>query len=547
MDDLVSQAEEFFKNAGKDAEYEKLREIRASILNDYWRVCIAGGFSRGKTRLLNLLLDTDLFPEDVVPATTVLTEVSYAPTPRVEFAGVSETISLEPVCENLERFCAGNEFADAKGIIRVGYPASFLQPDLMLRDTPGIDDLLASRADIAFDALQQSDGALVVTSALAPLGITERQFIESSLLSRHIPRIAIVVTFLDQLDSGEAARALKNVRAIVSRMGNNIEIWCAETGPGTEICDARGLDAMRKRIHAWTNAENRERKRQKRALAAIYALLQNSLAADEALARSMAEDMWIEEDTFRKASQELEDNADGWSDLRSRFMTGGEVCIDKLKDLARRMASKMATETARENFESHPRVLLEEFSREIAALAQKCIDEDMERLLSGIRQKYGIAVAMPCGIKITPTGKVNEEGDGFDWYLLLALDFVEKHLDDIVLFVPLPPAGRALAREMGRRLVMLGKDICGSGDSVQAANRFVNDITREITASVREIYAQTGERARTMQLAWLNEQKSRLQLASGNSLREDRISRLNDNIHKAKDILKKITEVVKAE
>lgn len=536
MNDLLMQTCEFFKDAGKDNA--KLEDIIDSMAKEPWRACIAGGFSRGKTRLLNQLLDTGLFPEDVVPATTVLTEVKYARTLQMEFAGVSETVCWEPTSENLEKFCAGNEYSDARGIIRVGYPASFLYPDLRLYDTPGIDDIMERRADITFAALEKCDAALVVTSALAPLGLTEIQFIESYLFERRIPRIALVVTFLDQLSGEDAMAAMENIKAKARAISPAIEVWCAQSAS----CDAIGAGAMRERLHQWADDPNRVKWRQKRALAMAAIRLRDSITEDTALLRSLSGDAREEEEKIRKALRDLSESAESWNELRSGFMDSGLACIEKLKNLAASMAHELQSKESGGDCENRPREMLRQFSMEIADTAQKCFDQDLAALLDGIRKTYGIEPAMPRDIKITPVEKdIASPRDGIDWYVAQAFDFVEKHLDDIVLFVPLPPVGRALAREMARKLVALGKEFCGVAENdAQASARFVNEAARDITTAIRELYAQTGERARAMQLSWMEEQKSRLLLAGGAEMRKNQIETLNKNIDAATKLLSRI-------
>ena len=71
-------------------------------------------------------------------------------------------------------FCAGNAREDAVGILSVHFPGEFLKPATVIEDTPGLDDLLTTRADITFAALENCDAALVVVSAIAPLSLNEK-------------------------------------------------------------------------------------------------------------------------------------------------------------------------------------------------------------------------------------------------------------------------------------------------------------------------------------------------------------------------------------
>ncbi|MFG6374915.1 MAG: dynamin family protein, partial [Desulfovibrio sp.] len=96
---------------------KKLDTLALDMSQETFNVCIVGGFSHGKTHLLNELLGTDVFPENVLPTTTVLTRVSYGEKTDLVFKSGAEKTDYEFCRENLDLFCAGIAWEDAVVIL----------------------------------------------------------------------------------------------------------------------------------------------------------------------------------------------------------------------------------------------------------------------------------------------------------------------------------------------------------------------------------------------------------------------------------------------
>ena len=61
--------------------------VLTRLAEDTFSVAIVGEFKRGKSTLINALLEKDVLPTDVVPTTATLNKVAYSVTPfvRIEY------------------------------------------------------------------------------------------------------------------------------------------------------------------------------------------------------------------------------------------------------------------------------------------------------------------------------------------------------------------------------------------------------------------------------------------------------------------------------
>src|SRR5260370_31118995 len=77
-----------------------LRARAEALRADRFKIVVVGGFSRGKSTLLNAVLGCDILPQKVTPSTAIITVIEYADQPSacVHSAGDpprQERLSLE--------------------------------------------------------------------------------------------------------------------------------------------------------------------------------------------------------------------------------------------------------------------------------------------------------------------------------------------------------------------------------------------------------------------------------------------------------------------
>lgn len=148
-------------------------------------VLVVGQFKRGKSTLVNALLNEDLMPTGALPLTGVATAIRYGERARilVQFAeGVRrEATSDELAIYVSERTNPKNSFGVE--YVNVDRPVPLLR-DVALFDTPGVGSIHEHNTAAARATLGRTDAAILVVGPEPPIGAEElayaREVAESS-------------------------------------------------------------------------------------------------------------------------------------------------------------------------------------------------------------------------------------------------------------------------------------------------------------------------------------------------------------------------------
>jgi hypothetical protein len=166
----------------------QLAETAEGLQSETFKMIVMGRFKNGKSTLINALMGgttraVDLggaqgpMVVDDLPATAVLSEVSYAEIPYIRALkedGVEEWTLAQYLrestlgadnAENIRRFAAIEQF-------QIGFPARLCESQVTLYDSPGLDES-ALRTLITMNAVRRSDAALMVYKSDALFGETE--------------------------------------------------------------------------------------------------------------------------------------------------------------------------------------------------------------------------------------------------------------------------------------------------------------------------------------------------------------------------------------
>jgi predicted GTPase len=235
-----------------DGARRDLLEARTRVREDRFNLVMLGEFKRGKSTLINALLDRDLVPTGVVPLTSVVTVIGAGPPDRlvVRYADGPE---LERPVEELGEYVteAGNP-GNRLGVelARVELDHELLRGGLELVDTPGIGSVHSQNTEVARDFLPRVDAALCVLDAGQPLSEAERQlFVDAA---RRVPRLLIVINKIDHLDEADREVAVEFVRSALRDLlePNGAELYAVSARRGD------GVTLLRTPLLRWsqTNA-----------------------------------------------------------------------------------------------------------------------------------------------------------------------------------------------------------------------------------------------------------------------------------------------------
>lgn len=152
-------------------------------------VVVCGEFNRGKSSLLNALLDDpdDLFPTSVVQKTRLICTVAYGETEQV-FVLVSQpdgSTERKPITRDQISSYAGEPDSAAAADAEDGLTIEILLPDprlksgLVLVDTPGVGGVYRAHSRITMGFLPIADAIVFVTN-VGPMGAAELTFLAAA-------------------------------------------------------------------------------------------------------------------------------------------------------------------------------------------------------------------------------------------------------------------------------------------------------------------------------------------------------------------------------
>jgi hypothetical protein len=174
------------------------------LADDRFYVVVCGEFKRGKSSLVNALLnDPELLPVDIDIATRTVTVVTYAPEERIAvyFEDSAEPTSIGR--DEIRRYAAEGTGDRARPkILTIETPNERLRSGVALVDTPGVGGLNEAHSAATFTFIPNADAVLFVADAIQPLTSSELDF------ARRAAAVAAlfwtVVTKSDLVDDAEA-------------------------------------------------------------------------------------------------------------------------------------------------------------------------------------------------------------------------------------------------------------------------------------------------------------------------------------------------------
>lgn len=178
----------------------RLHDARAALTSRRITVAVAGEFKRGKSTLINALLQTDVCPTDADIVTAVPTLIRYGNEVVVTAFVESGDNDVEARQEDVNRLpdLVMESWARTREPVRsveVQFRHPILASGLCLVDTPGVGGLESEHGQITLAGLNGADALLFVTDASQELTAPELDFLLSAI--ERIPSAALVVTKTD--------------------------------------------------------------------------------------------------------------------------------------------------------------------------------------------------------------------------------------------------------------------------------------------------------------------------------------------------------------
>jgi hypothetical protein len=235
LDRLASLAEE--QGAARIAR--EARELSRRTSEGRFFVTCVGQLKRGKSTLLNALLEDPVLPVGVVPVTSVVTVVRHGAA-REAHVQLHDGRQLEIAPEQLVDYVSEERNPGNRkrvSAIEVTLPSPVLRCGMCLVDTPGIGSVFAGNSEATRAFVPHLDAALVVLGADPPISGDELSLILE--VAGQAPNLVFVLNKADKLPDDERRQAAAfTQRVLAERLGRPIgpllEVSAVERQPARD-------------------------------------------------------------------------------------------------------------------------------------------------------------------------------------------------------------------------------------------------------------------------------------------------------------------------
>ncbi|WP_164914415.1 dynamin family protein [Aminipila luticellarii] len=241
--DIAKQAEELLSTSEICRE-ERLRVkgLRHKLESQDITVSVIGQFKRGKSTLVNAILEEKLLPVGIIPVTSVVTRIQYGDrSAAVHFDnGVVKPIGFEELSEYInEQENPGNKLCVSS--VTLHTPVSFLKNGLTFVDTPGVGSAHKHNSDAAYAFVKESDAVIFMLSVDSPINQIEIDFLSNA--KEYAAKFYFAVNKIDYVEAEELTAYLEYCRKLLCSLMEveNIQLFpvSAKYGNGLEELKSR--------------------------------------------------------------------------------------------------------------------------------------------------------------------------------------------------------------------------------------------------------------------------------------------------------------------
>ncbi|HEY4238478.1 MAG TPA: dynamin family protein, partial [Kofleriaceae bacterium] len=161
---------------------------------------------------VNALLGNEALPTGITPTTAAINHVVYAPSPSARVVlTTGESKLLDPGSIKEWVTVAGGHASEV-AYVELGYPSDLLVNNVVLVDTPGVNDLNEQRAEVTYGYVPRADAVVFLLDAGQALKDSEREFLRSRVFESAKDRLIFVLGKMDMLNADERSAVVDYVR-----------------------------------------------------------------------------------------------------------------------------------------------------------------------------------------------------------------------------------------------------------------------------------------------------------------------------------------------
>lgn len=199
------------------------------------KVLVVGEFNTGKSSLINSALGENLLPVGVTPTTSITTTLSHGPFKvTIKPMGLKDNIRIEPGKKESAAYgIPGGDFdwrsfselltnpENIEKFEQVFISTPLVPEGMVIVDTPGINDIARSRAEVVYGMIPSADIVIFVISATKPFSESEKTFLEEKLLAGDLKKMVFVVNRIDEIPEDERESLLEEISEGITASVNN--------------------------------------------------------------------------------------------------------------------------------------------------------------------------------------------------------------------------------------------------------------------------------------------------------------------------------------
>ncbi|HZU41251.1 MAG TPA: dynamin family protein [Terriglobales bacterium] len=223
MAESLTRLAELAGGLGSQRVAEEATNLAQRLTEGRFYVACIGQFKRGKSTLLNALVEDHILPTGVVPITTVPTVLRFGNTrrARIRFQGGNWT---EVAPEELTQYVSEEHNPEnTKGVVSVEVfvPSRLLVDGMCLVDTPGLGSVFTGNTAATQAFVPHIDAAIIVVGADPPIAGEELALVEE--VGKQVRQLIVVLNKADRTSEAERRIAVPFTRNVLEkRLGRSV-------------------------------------------------------------------------------------------------------------------------------------------------------------------------------------------------------------------------------------------------------------------------------------------------------------------------------------